>query len=310
MHKSHTGLREWFSAIYLFTRDKRGISAAQLARTIGISNYAALLMLQKLKKAMEDREAKYYLDGILKDEETGLNPPNLNPLNMEEPKDALAAVSPESVADLAPPPQKAELRDACKTDFFDYKHGHSRLAALKEPEDDRFGDGVSDAGRDEYFSSPRNAAGFREKYGRFAAACVIMLVIGGTIFLTYSHLRRNSYGYLMENAEALYNREMYEASLKAYREVSLLYPDRIDPFLGVARVSEQMGQVEEAIEAYKCVLDLEPFFDFAQDELVRVSRMFEDGDEEEVREAQTVPAGGRALQTEQSGYVGVVNDPF
>ena len=31
MHKSHTGLREWFLAIYLFTQDKRGISAVQLS---------------------------------------------------------------------------------------------------------------------------------------------------------------------------------------------------------------------------------------------------------------------------------------
>ena len=51
----------------------------------------------------------------------------------------------------------------------------------------------------------------------------------------------------------------------------MIYPDRIDPFLGVALASERMGQIEEAIEAYKCVLDLEPFFDFAQNELTRVA---------------------------------------
>jgi len=65
MHKSHTGLKEWFLGIYLFTQDKRGISAAQLSRTIGISYYAAWLMLQKLREAMGSRDAEYYLDGIV-----------------------------------------------------------------------------------------------------------------------------------------------------------------------------------------------------------------------------------------------------
>jgi transposase-like protein len=65
MHGSHTGLREWFLVVYLFTHDKRGISAAQVSRTVGISHYTAWLMLQKLRKAMGDRDAKYYLEGIV-----------------------------------------------------------------------------------------------------------------------------------------------------------------------------------------------------------------------------------------------------
>ena len=65
MHRSHTGLREWFLVIYLFTHDKRGIAAAQIARNVGISHYTAWLMLHKLRKAMGDRDAEYYLDGIV-----------------------------------------------------------------------------------------------------------------------------------------------------------------------------------------------------------------------------------------------------
>jgi transposase-like protein len=65
MHGSHTGLREWFVVVYLFTHDKRGISAAQVSRIVGISHCTAWLMLQKLRKAMRDRDAKYYLDGIV-----------------------------------------------------------------------------------------------------------------------------------------------------------------------------------------------------------------------------------------------------
>jgi len=65
MHKSHTGLREWFLAIYLFTHDKRGISATQLSKAVGISYYTAWLMLQKLREAMGTRDAEYYLEGIV-----------------------------------------------------------------------------------------------------------------------------------------------------------------------------------------------------------------------------------------------------
>jgi transposase-like protein len=64
-HKTHTGPREWFLVIYLFTHDKRGISALQVARMTGISHYTAWQMLHKLRKAMGDRDAKYYLDGIV-----------------------------------------------------------------------------------------------------------------------------------------------------------------------------------------------------------------------------------------------------
>lgn len=65
MHGSHTGLREWFLAIYLFTHDKRGISASQLSRTVDISYYTAWLMLQKLCEAMGSRDEDYILKGIV-----------------------------------------------------------------------------------------------------------------------------------------------------------------------------------------------------------------------------------------------------
>jgi transposase-like protein len=65
MHKSHTGLREWFLAIFLITHDKRGISATQLSKDVGISYYAAWLMLHKLRDAMAQRDAKYLLGGSI-----------------------------------------------------------------------------------------------------------------------------------------------------------------------------------------------------------------------------------------------------
>jgi transposase-like protein len=69
MHRSHTGLREWFLVIYLFTHDKRGISAAQVARNVGLSYETAWLMLHKLRKTMGDRDSHYYLDDIVEMDE-------------------------------------------------------------------------------------------------------------------------------------------------------------------------------------------------------------------------------------------------
>jgi transposase-like protein len=63
MHKSHTGLREWFWAIFLVVHDKRGISASQLSKDIGVSYYTAWLMLHKLRDAMAQRDKKYILGG-------------------------------------------------------------------------------------------------------------------------------------------------------------------------------------------------------------------------------------------------------
>ncbi len=63
MHKSHTGLLSWFLAIFLFVNDKRGISASQLSKNIGISYYTAWLMLHKLRDAMAQRDRKYILGG-------------------------------------------------------------------------------------------------------------------------------------------------------------------------------------------------------------------------------------------------------
>jgi transposase-like protein len=63
MHKSHTGLREWFMAIFLVVNDKRGISALQLSRDVGVSYYTAWLMLHKLRDAMAQQDKKYVLGG-------------------------------------------------------------------------------------------------------------------------------------------------------------------------------------------------------------------------------------------------------
>jgi tetratricopeptide (TPR) repeat protein len=135
----------------------------------------------------------------------------------------------------------------------------------------------------------RQRVEFRKKYGRFIAAGVLVFLIAGMVLLTYGHLRRNSYNFLMTNAKTLYESGMYEESLKAYNEVSLIYPDRIDPFLGVAIISERLSRNRDAVEAYKHVLDLEPFYSFAQNELTRLSPAAE-------KDGENFPAGDANAQ--------------
>ncbi len=59
MHKTRVPLVTWFWAIYLVAHDKRGVSAKMLARELEISYPTAWLMLQKIRKAMSDRNAEY-----------------------------------------------------------------------------------------------------------------------------------------------------------------------------------------------------------------------------------------------------------
>lgn len=64
-HKSKTPLCKWFLAIYLVSNDKRGVSAKTLQRHIGVSYDTAWHMLNKIRNAMAERNAKYKLEGIV-----------------------------------------------------------------------------------------------------------------------------------------------------------------------------------------------------------------------------------------------------
>ena len=64
-HRSHTPLTKWFVTVFMMADDKRGISAAKLARNINVSQPTAWLMLHKIRKAMADRESGYMLSKIV-----------------------------------------------------------------------------------------------------------------------------------------------------------------------------------------------------------------------------------------------------
>lgn len=68
-HKTRTPLSSWFWAIYRMSHDKKGISAMQLAKEIGVSYPTAWLMLHKIRKAMSDRDRRYRLRGLVEVDE-------------------------------------------------------------------------------------------------------------------------------------------------------------------------------------------------------------------------------------------------
>ena len=65
MHRTHLPLTVWFWAIYLCATDKRGISAVQLSRTLGICYESAWYLLLRIRTAMGQRDEKYVLSGIV-----------------------------------------------------------------------------------------------------------------------------------------------------------------------------------------------------------------------------------------------------
>lgn len=75
MHRTRTPLLTWFWAVFLISHDKRGVSATFLAKELEVSYPTAWLMLQKIRKAMRDRDAGYKLAGIVELDEAYFGAP-------------------------------------------------------------------------------------------------------------------------------------------------------------------------------------------------------------------------------------------
>lgn len=58
-------LTTWFLAMYLMTQDKKGISAMELRRHLGISYNATWRLKQKLMQVMFERDQQYKLSGFI-----------------------------------------------------------------------------------------------------------------------------------------------------------------------------------------------------------------------------------------------------
>jgi transposase-like protein len=68
-HDSHLPLSKWFIAIALITNAKKGISAMQLKRDLGVSYKTAWYLYHRIRKAMEE-ENETKLTGIVEADET------------------------------------------------------------------------------------------------------------------------------------------------------------------------------------------------------------------------------------------------
>jgi transposase-like protein len=67
---SHLPLMKWFLATYLLCESRKGMSANQIKRTLGISYKTAWYLCHRIRAAMKDAEIKPKLDGVVEMDET------------------------------------------------------------------------------------------------------------------------------------------------------------------------------------------------------------------------------------------------
>jgi len=70
MHKTRVSLRKWLYAVYLICESKKGISAKQIERTIGVSYPTAWHMMHRIREAMKPDVEADALFGTLEMDET------------------------------------------------------------------------------------------------------------------------------------------------------------------------------------------------------------------------------------------------
>lgn len=68
-HDSHLPLRKWFIATYLICESKKGISALQLKRTLGVAYKTAWYLCHRIREAVKDADASL-LSGVCEVDET------------------------------------------------------------------------------------------------------------------------------------------------------------------------------------------------------------------------------------------------
>lgn len=78
-HDSHLPLRKWFIAIYLLSESKKGVSALQLKRTLGVAYKTAWYLCHRIREAVKDADTSP-LSGIVECDEAyiGGKPRNIH----------------------------------------------------------------------------------------------------------------------------------------------------------------------------------------------------------------------------------------
>jgi transposase-like protein len=67
---SHLPLWKWFLATYLLCESRKGMSANQIKRTLGISYKTAWYLCHRIRAAMKDAEIQTKMDGVVEMDET------------------------------------------------------------------------------------------------------------------------------------------------------------------------------------------------------------------------------------------------
>jgi transposase-like protein len=75
-HDTHLPLRKWFIATYLICESKKGVSALQLKRTLGVAYKTAWYLCHRIREAVKDVDHETMLSGIVECDESyvGGNP--------------------------------------------------------------------------------------------------------------------------------------------------------------------------------------------------------------------------------------------
>jgi len=68
-HDSHLPLWKWFTTIYMMLESKKGVSANQIKRTIGVSYKTSWYLCHRIRNAMKEKNPKL-LGGIVEVDET------------------------------------------------------------------------------------------------------------------------------------------------------------------------------------------------------------------------------------------------
>jgi transposase-like protein len=70
-HKSKIPLHKWFWLIFLMANTKKGVSALNAQKLLGVRSYKSIwLMLHKVRWAMDQRDQHYYLQGTVETDES------------------------------------------------------------------------------------------------------------------------------------------------------------------------------------------------------------------------------------------------
>lgn len=75
MEGTRTPLRAWFALIFLMANQRTGVSVLSASRLLGISYKRASLMARKIRRAMEERDSRYALAGVVEMDESYFGSP-------------------------------------------------------------------------------------------------------------------------------------------------------------------------------------------------------------------------------------------